>query len=122
MVFSKILSSKKEEKSADIKVTLRNEAHKLIGLSDTGNLLKDPLSGKHVILVSENCALGKEITRTEDIYKRYIPYRDVSGEGVLKGILPKEILINDVQVSAIVATTKAKSFDGYDALIPSALL
>ena len=122
VVFSKILTSKKEEKTAEIKVQISNEMFKLVGLTDTGNLLKDPLSGKSVILVSEDCDLGKKISKTEDIYKRYIPYRDVSGKGMLKGVLPSKILINEVQVSAVIATTKTKSFEGYEALIPCALL
>lgn len=122
VVFSRILTSKKEVKTAEIKVLIKETKYELTGLTDSGNLLKDPLSGKSVILVNEESELGKRIIKIEDIYKKYIPYRDVSGEGILKGVIPDEIFINEVQVTAVVATVKTNGFGGYDALIPNALI
>ena len=122
VILSKILVSKKDVKSAEITVFIKERKFNLTALVDSGNMLRDPLSGKCVILVSEGSEIGQEIEKFEEIYKKYIPYRDVNGEGLLKGISPNEIIINGKSVSAIVATVKSKSFDGNDALLPSALM
>ena len=41
---------------------------------------------------------------------------------MLKGIIPSKIVIEDSVIDAVVATVKNKKFDGFDALVPSALL
>lgn len=121
VVFSKILTSKKEIKEVDVIIVIGKTKYELKGLCDSGNLLKEPFSGRNVILVSEEGKIGEEIQKIEDIHKKFIPYRDVSGEGVLRGVVPKTILINGILVDAIVATTKNKSFSSYGALVPRAL-
>ena len=122
VVLSRIIVSKKEIKITEVIVTVFTKKYILRGLTDSGNLLKEPFSGKCVILVSEKSEIGKEINKTDDIYKKYIPYKDVNGSGMLKGIIPKEILVNGVSVSAIIASVKSDSFGGCDALVPSALV
>lgn len=122
MVISRILTKKKDVKTVELKVTFCENEYKLQGLCDSGNLLTEPFSGKCVILVSENSKLGIEIKNTSDIRKRYIPYRDVNGEGVIMGICPSKIDINGRLVDAVVASSKNKDFGGYDALVPNAIL
>ncbi len=122
VVFSRIIVSKKEDKTAEISVEIGVKKYNILGLVDSGNLLKDPLSGKSVVLVSNKSEIGAEIEKFEDIYKKYIPYSDIDGEGLLKGIVPNEILVNGTSVCAIIATVKSKDFGGYDALVPRALI
>jgi len=95
VVFSKILVSKKDVKNAELTVTIGTEKYELSGLLDSGNLLKDPLTGRCVILVSEKSNVGSQIEKIDDIYKRYIPYSDINGEGLLKGVIPKEYLLTE---------------------------
>ncbi|MBR2025089.1 MAG: sigma-E processing peptidase SpoIIGA, partial [Clostridia bacterium] len=68
-------------------IEFKGEVFKLNGLCDSGNLLKEPISGKNVILISKNTKLGQIIEKEQEIKKRYVPYNVVNGEGVLKGII-----------------------------------
>lgn len=121
IVFGRILTSKKEIKSAELFVEYKHQSFKMTGLCDSGNLLKEPFSGKCVILVGEESQLGKEILAAEELTKKYIPYKDINGEGLLKGIVPGKIKINGNLTDAVIATVKNKDFNGYDALIPGVL-
>ena len=99
-----------------------NKEYELTGLCDSGNLLKDPLSDKDVILVAKDTNIAIKIESLDDIYKRFIPFQDISQKGMLKGVIPQKILIEDKEVSAIVAPAKQDSFGNTDALIPASLL
>ena len=121
-VLVRIFTSKKELRAVNLLVVYDGEEYKLCGLCDSGNLLTEPFSGRKVILVSESSPLGEKILSIDDIYKKYIPYKDATGNGLLKGIIPKCVTVNENKTDAVVATVKNKQFDGYDALVPSALL
>ena len=122
IVFSRILNRSKQIKSEKIYVLLKDKTFEFEALCDSGNLLKEPLSGKSVILVTEKSELGKEILKIQDIYKRYIPYKNVDGTGILKGAIPQKIIVRENLVEAVIATTDTDNFGGYDALLPTALL
>lgn len=122
VIFSKILSYRKNIQSVEVKFKIENESFVLSGLCDTGNMLKEPFSGKYVILVSKNSKIGKMIENLDEIKKRYIPYKDITGKGIIKGIFPKEIEIDGRKLDAMVATVNNQDFNGYDALIPGALM
>ena len=122
LIFGRILTAKKDESVGEVCVRIGREEFVLSGLSDSGNLLTEPFSGKPVILVSEKSQLGAAIEKEPDVVKRYIPYEDVSGTGMLKGVMPKEIKVNNCVVDCMVATVRNKDFNGYDALVPSSLL
>ena len=121
-VFGKIFFNKKEQKTAHVKIVFMNKEYELTGLCDSGNLLKDPLSDKDVILVAKDTNIAIKIESLDDIYKRFIPFQDISQKGMLKGVIPQKILIEDKEVSAIVAPAKQDSFGNTDALIPASLL
>ena len=122
MIYARMFKDKKAVKCVNAKIIVGKNEYVLDCLCDSGNLLKEPFSGKAVILVSCESKIGQDIEKIEDIYKRYIPYRDVNAEGVLKGVIPKKIEINKVLVDAVVATVCNKDFSGYDALIPTSLI
>lgn len=117
----KIFFNNKDKKTVLITVINKNREFKLNGLCDSGNLLRDPLSNRCVILISKKCVLGKEIENEDDLHKRFIPYTDISGSGMLKGIMPTKIVINNKEVSALIAPVN-QSFDGNDALVPITLV
>lgn len=122
IVFSRILNRSKQTKSEKIKIKLNQNIFEIEALCDSGNLLKEPISGKCVILVTEKSDLGKNIMKIQDIYKRYIPYKNVEGTGILKGVIPQKIIVRENLVDAIVATAEIDSFGGYEALLPTVLL
>ena len=122
IIFSRILIKGKNTEFVELTVRIKDHSYVLKGLCDSGNLLLEPFSGKCVILVSEDSALGKEILSYNDYKVKFIPFRDVSGEGVLKGISPNEIKVEGKVADAIIATTKNKNFNGYDALVPKTVL
>ena len=122
LIFSRILAKKKSVKAVKVEVFLDGEKFTLSGLCDTGNLLTEPFSGKCVVLVPDKSVMGKAIDEMNDLRKKYIPYKDITGTGMLKGVIPDKIFIDDNLVSAVVATSKSGDFSGYEALVPGALL
>ena len=122
MIFGRVLTTKKGETTVNITVKIGEKEFLITGLYDSGNLLTEPFSAKPVILVGEKSPLGAAIEKESDFVKRYIPYEDINGTGVVKGVVPKEIKINNCVVDCIVATVRNKDFNGYEALVPGSLL
>jgi len=122
MIFSRMLCSKKDVKTVEIGVKIFDDLYKLRGMCDSGNLLTEPLSGKKVILITEESKVGAEILKSNELLKKYIPYNDVNGSGIVKGVVPRELTINGKPINAIVATVKNESFNGCEALVPSGLV
>ena len=88
LIFNKIYLNKKEIKEVTIEIEHNKEKFSFLGICDTGNLLKEPISGKSVILISKNSLLGIIIEKEQEIKKRYVPYKAVNSEGIIKGIEP----------------------------------
>lgn len=122
VLIGRVFSSEKDIKSAEVLVKIEEKEYCFGALCDSGNLLREPLSGKSVILISSGTQLGKKILQLPDIKKRYIPYSAVGGEGLLKGISPAFVSINGNEVSAIVASIDKNDFAGYEACVPTALM
>jgi len=122
LIFGRVFAEQKNIKSAQIEITLKKEYFRFNALCDSGNLLREPLSGKAVILVSDETRLGKAIVAVPDIYKRYIPYKAMNTGGIIKGVVPDEIKINGSKRDAIVASVNNKSFAGYDGCIPNSIV
>lgn len=122
IVFSRTFTSKKDIKSVEVSIELDKEIYKFSALCDSGNMLTEPISAKPVILVSSSSKIGNAIKKCDDMRKRYIPYSDTTVEGMLLGIIPKRIIVNNVLVDAIVAPVEKKSFAEYEGLVPTALL
>ncbi len=122
IAFTRIYNSKKNVKEATMDVRINNISFSLKGICDSGNLLTEPITGKSVILVSDDSEIGRLIEKEPELKKRYIPYHGVEKQGILRGVVPQRILLNDSEITAVVATIKNKSFAGYDALIPASLL
>jgi len=122
IIFSRIITSKKDEKNVKITITIKDKEFTLMGFCDSGNLLTEPFSGKRVILVGGNSEIGRLIKNVEITKRKYIPYKDINGEGMLYGIKPNTVIINSSPKDAIVAVSNNDDFNGYDALVPSVLL
>ena len=122
IVFSKILTEKKNVQNVELKIIIQEKEFNLTGFCDSGNLLIEPFSGKRVILVSKDSEIGEMIEKTKTSKIKYIPYKDINGDGVLYGVDPEEVIINNCSKKAVVAVSKNKSFNGCEALVPVALI
>lgn len=110
----------------------------LEGLIDTGNLLRDPMSGRPVICADESSLAsilpsaawdrdrgGLEPSRLPPSLARrlrIIPTRTATGEGLLYGLLPDRVSLDKggggVDVEAVIAITK---LTGTEAIVPAEL-
>lgn len=122
IAFGRIFSKEKSISSVQINVTMEEKEYSLTALCDSGNLLNEPISGKAVILVTEKSELGTKINTIPEIFKRFIPYKSAGGGGMLKGIIPQKIVINEQECSAIIAPISNTDFAGYEACVPASLI
>ena len=122
IIFARIFLREKNNKTATLKIDYDGAEYTFYALVDSGNKLCDPLSQKPVILVSNSSKIARNINNKDDKYKRFIPYKDVGGEGILKGVIPKKIYVNDNLVDGVVCVTENGEFSSFDALIPSSLV
>ncbi len=121
VVFGRAFSSEKNTKSVGLEVEIDGIGYKALALCDSGNLLTEPISGKSVILVSSKCDLGKKIDSYPELSKRFIPYSSTEKNGLLKGIIPQKIKIENNFVEAVIATVN-NDFAGYEACVPTSLI
>lgn len=140
-----VISRRSAIKECLLTVTIDKKTLTLRALVDSGNLVKDALSGKAVILVDRE-ALGKitDLDVFEDFSKgraprspkikglRLIPIRTASGRGVLTAALADDLTAEiatrkneqmSLVLDALIAPSDIKnSAAGYDAVIPSEIL
>jgi stage II sporulation protein GA (sporulation sigma-E factor processing peptidase) len=113
---------------SEIQVAVGGHRLSFSAVCDSGNLLKDPITGTPVILIGETVA-GAEWLGGYENPKGYrvIPYESVGGEGLLIGHKPDEVIVHHkgkiYHPSALIAVAKGtRSFDGRGGCIPSVLL
>ncbi len=129
---------------ASISVSYRGKTVRLTALTDSGNLLREPLSGKPCIiadLAAMSSLLPREVilaarndpTSIEKISPqhakslRMIPANTAAGRGILLGLRAEKITVDCGKGEKVVDATIAlsdlgASADGSDALLPSELL
>ncbi|MBE6596447.1 MAG: hypothetical protein E7641_02145 [Ruminococcaceae bacterium] len=145
LVGGRFFRRKSAEPISEIVVSYGGKSKRLCAMTDTGNLLREPISGKPCILVdaeSISPILPREIVRAaksgsgmrvtelrrEDARNiRLIPIRTAGGEGSLVGVRAERIEMigkgGAREVDAIVALSDiGRTADGSEALIPSELL
>lgn len=102
----------------------------LTALRDTGNTLKDPVTGRSVLVIGSDSAqklTGLSVHQlrnpTETLCSgiipglRLIPYRTINNEGgMLLALLLKDVRIGSWRGSSLVAFAPAKIGNGYEAL------
>lgn len=103
-------------------------------LSDSGNLLCDPISSKPVIILSPDIfgdkipdslktgepdfgVLGEKLGAK----LRLIPAQGVTGKRLLAGVVPDKVIIDGNEVDAIIALADG-SYDGCDGIVPEILV
>lgn len=131
---------KKKSSARDCRVSVITDKGSFVfdGICDSGNLLKDPMSGRAVIVLRKKemidvlpdelrAAFENEdpsiLTRLDAgaASIRLIPSSSVGGSRLLMGYLPKRISIDGVEKSAILAMGDENGYDERAALVPSEL-
>ena len=131
-----VFSGNIAEKTAEISFTLLDESFNVTGLVDSGNILKDPLTLKPVMIVKYDVIKNKIKDFSSDVIYtsdsklkgilRMIPVKSLGGEKILIGFKcfitikgKKHAYGSDI---IIAIDEEEGSFGGYKALIPSELL
>lgn len=130
---------KKKGAARDCRVSVITDDGSFVfeGICDSGNLLKDPLSGRAVIVLrkremisilpdelrpifeSENPSGLSDIGGGASI--RLIPSSSVGGSRLLMGYLPKRISVDGIEKSAVLAMGDDIGYNGRAALVPAEL-
>ncbi len=137
LFFVRFFLRKSERRESKVTVSLNGKEISFYGLVDSGNLLREPLSGCPVIIASHEIFADEipECLRnlngfnsdTADGIKlkiRLIPQKTVDGSGLLFGFLPDEVKIDGVRKNAVVALDekgKKGSYGGFDGIVPMGL-
>lgn len=140
-----LISRRSSLKECKLTVTLGGSSLTLHALSDSGNLVKDPLSGKNVVIIDhkelskitdiqifDSFAAGAVIEASNIKGLRVIPINTAGGRGLLTACIPDKIEAEIVtkkgkaltaEIDALIAPSDIKkSADGYGAIVPSEIL
>ena len=148
-LFAKLFSANSSELICDAAITVFGKTKIIKGIVDSGNFLRDPFSGKPVIVVKSESldeVLPENICKMCDVFGadfdsvtcfdfcniRILPVHTVAGNKIMLGIVPEKIEISFVKkekttrfnVDAVIAidTVSARRFEGCDAIVPSVLV
>lgn len=141
-----IISKRSDIKECNITLTFGGKTAQFFALSDSGNLVKDPLSGKNVVLIDRDALstltditvfdkfLGGHQVSTYSGMKglRIVPIKTASGRSFLPAVIPERLSAEIVTKSgktlsldldALIAPSDiGKSAAGYKAIVPAQIL
>ncbi len=140
-----LISHRSAIKECKLTVTLVGKQLTVQALSDSGNLVKDPLSGKNVVIIDR-----EELSKLTDLQifdsfvagatnesstikgLRVIPINTAGGRSLLTACIPDKIEAEivtkkgkalTIELDALIAPSDIKkSADGYGAIVPSEIL
>ena len=140
----RLLGRRAVQKNANIVISYAGKSVRLRGMSDSGNLLREPISGRVCIFVDmmslkpilpprvydaakkkDAGAVGR--LSPEDAARiRVVPIRTAGGEGMLLALRADRVAIDcgkgETEIDALIAISDiASSADGNEALIPAEL-
>ena len=142
-------SFRKASTRREVELTIEHggQAVSLRAFCDTGNLLRDPISGKPVVVVESDrvkaivppslwraAQAGARTGALADLPPeasgnlRLIPAKTAAGEGLLVGFLPDRLYIREEkaggarEICALVALTRLNEHAGIEALLPGELM
>lgn len=138
LVSGKLVRKKAATVECTVELTLGGESVVLPAIADTGNLLKEPISGKPVIIavlgsVRRLIPIGliplfsrgdtSVIEAASNLHVRVIPLSTVSGSSILYGFLPDLVRIDGKICDVYVALSPdASDYGGYPAIVPFEIL
>lgn len=128
---------------AEVDITLFGRERSFLAIVDSGNLLRDPLGGKSVIVLDREkckgflpselleCADGGALSRLDALPEPYreklrlIPARSALGDGIMIALSPERIIIKDGagfhSADALVALSDVDESVG-GAIVPASLM
>ncbi len=117
----RLLNSQLNTQVVDAHICVGNEAFDTALLSDTGNLLRDPESGKCIIILDS--AYRRVFMNNADAVNVAV-FKTVSGNGIVEFYKADAVTVNDIQIDAYVGfcINGLCSFDGYDGIIPAGVV
>ncbi|MEG2323482.1 MAG: sigma-E processing peptidase SpoIIGA [Anaerovoracaceae bacterium] len=104
----------KEQVFTRMKVEIEDKQWELQAFVDTGNFLRDPVSGRPAAVLSATC--GKKILSefqgqgVLDQRHCIIPYRSIGENGIMEGIRPDRVFVGGKQVRKIVLAISKEDF------------
>ena len=125
----------------DMEIFFRNKKIKIKALLDTGNMLRDPLTQKPVVIATKRCLKklipGEMLVEMESVLGgdrignikntiKIIPFKSLGNEhGILLGIKSDKVVVDDSEIKDVIIGIYEKEFSKtrrYDALIGIDLL
>ena len=149
VLFAKLFLINSTETVCSLKITVLGNSKSVSGIVDSGNYLREPFSGKPVIIVKkeavfdilpcniceicESCCAETISSASSDFLNiRIIPIHTVAGDKIILGYNPEKIEISLVKkgrniqfcADAVIGldTDKTQRFEGCDAIVPSTLI
>ena len=107
-----------------LSVTYKGKSARFKALRDSGNFLKDPLSGRSVAVIGSLGAKKLNVGRSsiDCTHLRIIPVKSIGYTGMLYGFIPDLAFLDGKKVSICVALDRKNTdFSGFDAIIPQDL-
>lgn len=95
----------------NVEIIINKKKYNYIGYMDTGNILKDDLTGKPVILIDRRKVLF-EITNF-----RLIPYTSINKKGLIKIIKPDKVILNNKEYNVLLGIVDNINIDGVDIIL-----
>lgn len=95
-----------------MRVIIDDKEATFLALADTGNFLSEPFTNNAVAVVDRDKISKILPTTDKDTRLRFIPYKSVGKEGVLFGIKPDAIYIDDKKVDVTIAFSESEFGNG----------
>lgn len=125
-----------EAKRAKIRLELSGHTAEFMALVDTGNALRDPVSGRAVLLASPHALAplfpGREelldmeavelmelARNIEELCGRFrlVPYSSIGGSGLLAAFSPDRACVDEKEETIVAAISSVASGDGFEGII-----
>ena len=114
-------SKKRGTRTAAVRIEADGVSWELTALVDSGNLLREPISGRAVIIAAKAKLAIDERAMASRL--RLIPAGGVTGDRLLAGFLPDRVECGGREVDAVVALDPgAADYDGCDGILPEILM
>ncbi len=117
-VAGRISASRKPESAfCDCEIFIGSEKISLRCFRDSGNMLKDPITGDPV-MIAEKCIIEKVSNNITQTKIRFIPYRTADGKtGILHAFRPDKVTVNGEEKRLLIAVSDTKLGDEFNAII-----
>ena len=100
----------------NVELYYKDKKYKYVGYLDTGNVLKDSLTGKSIILIDKRKLLF-------DIKEfRIIPYMGVGGSSIIKVIKIDKLVLENKEYDVLLGIMDKIEIDGVDVILNRKLL